>query len=76
MVAILIKHGVLRTGKATMAMIGVDVGPTRAPIAPLTADETKLVQAAYERLGVLAGGADVAPAVTTLDGAAQSVVAG
>lgn len=52
LVAILLKHGVLRTGKATMAMIGLDVGPTRSPVAPLDADEIAVVRAAYERAGL------------------------
>lgn len=65
MVALLIKNGVLRTGKATMAMIGIDCGPTRAPIQPLNAEEAALVQADYDRLGVLTATAEIAsPAVT------------
>jgi N-acetylneuraminate lyase len=51
MVAVLLKHGVLRTGKATLAMVGVDCGPTRAPVPPLTADEVATVRRAYERIG-------------------------
>lgn len=51
MIAILLKHGVLRTGKATMKMIGVDCGPTRAPVPPLNTDEYAVVRQAYERIG-------------------------
>ena len=53
-VAVLLRHGVLRTGKATMAMIGLDCGPTRPPIEPLTADETAAVREAYEQIGLFA----------------------
>lgn len=58
MVGLLLKHGVLRTGKATMAMIGVDCGPTRAPIVPMSSEESATVQAAYEKLGVLSNAAE------------------
>lgn len=68
MVAVLLKHGVLRTGKATMAMIGVDCGPTRSPVAPLTEEEVVTVRRAYERIGFFewsraAGGAVATAAV-------------
>lgn len=53
MVAVLLKHGGVRTGKATMQMIGIDCGPTRAPIAPLVGDEYDSVHATYEKMGVL-----------------------
>ena len=53
MVAVLLKYGVLRTGKASMAMIGIDCGPPRSPIAPLTREEISAVRAEYELLGVL-----------------------
>jgi dihydrodipicolinate synthase/N-acetylneuraminate lyase len=58
MVAVLLKHGVLRTGKATMSLAGIDCGPTRSPISPLTADELAAVRAAYDSIGVL-------PVITT-----------
>ena len=51
LVAILLKHGVLRTGKAAMSLVGIDCGPPRAPIAPLTREEWSVVRAAYERVG-------------------------
>jgi N-acetylneuraminate lyase len=51
MIAVLLKHGVLRTGKATMAMIGVDCGPTRSPVPPMADEEAATVRRAYERIG-------------------------
>jgi N-acetylneuraminate lyase len=51
MVVVLLKHGVLRTGKASMAMIGIDCGPTRAPIPPMGKDEAAVVRKAYEAIG-------------------------
>lgn len=58
MVAVLLKYGVLRTGKATLSLAGVDCGPTRSPIAPLTPDELAAARSAYEKIGVL-------PVITT-----------
>jgi N-acetylneuraminate lyase len=52
MVAVLLKHGVLRTGKATMAMLGLDCGPTRSPIPPLSGEELSTVRRSYERIGL------------------------
>lgn len=51
MIAVLLKHGVLRTGKATMAMLGIDCGPTRSPVSPLSAEEVAIVRQSYERIG-------------------------
>jgi N-acetylneuraminate lyase len=51
LIAQLIKYGGMRTGKAIMSLIGVDCGPTRTPLAPLTGDELAKVRAVYERLG-------------------------
>jgi N-acetylneuraminate lyase len=51
LVAVLLKHGVLRTGKATMALIGIDCGPPRSPVAPVTRDEWATIRGAYERMG-------------------------
>lgn len=53
MVAVLLRNGVLRTGKATMQMIGIDCGPPRSPLAPLSATEFAAVRETYDRLGVL-----------------------
>jgi N-acetylneuraminate lyase len=51
MIAVLLKHGVLRTGKATMAMIGIDCGPTRSPVSPLNPEEIAAVHRTYDRIG-------------------------
>jgi N-acetylneuraminate lyase len=51
MIAVLLKHGVLRTGKATMGLIGIDLGPTRSPVPPLVGEELNTVRRTYERLG-------------------------
>lgn len=51
MIAVLIKYGVLRTGKASMALAGVDCGPTRAPVVPLSPEEVAAVRRAYEAIG-------------------------
>ena len=45
------RFGGIRTGKAIMAMTGIDVGPPRLPMEPLTAEEVNAVREAYERLG-------------------------
>jgi N-acetylneuraminate lyase len=47
MVRALFDFGPLRAGKAIMAMLGVDCGPVRRPLVPLTPRET---QALYERM--------------------------
>ena len=51
LVAVLLKHGVLRTGKASMAMIGIDCGPTRPPVVPLGAEEAAVVRRECESIG-------------------------
>jgi len=51
MVAILLKHGVLRTGKATMSLVGIECGPPRSPVPPLTREEWVEIRDAYERIG-------------------------
>jgi N-acetylneuraminate lyase len=53
LVAVLFKYGVLRTGKAIMSMIGVDCGPTRAPISPLSYEELAAVRKACDELAIL-----------------------
>jgi N-acetylneuraminate lyase len=75
MVAVLLKYGGVRTGKATMQMIGIDCGPPRAPIAPLTAEEFASVQATYEKLGVLSNAPEFANAPRTA-AVSREVVAG
>jgi N-acetylneuraminate lyase len=51
LIAVLLRFGGVRTGKAIMSMIGVDVGPPRAPFEPLSAEEFATVRSEYERLG-------------------------
>ena len=53
MIAVLLKHGVLRTGKATMAMMGVDCGPTRSPVPPLVGEELNTVPTRLRAAGFL-----------------------
>ena len=50
-IAILLKHGGVRTGKAIMGMIGIDCGPTRSPIPPMGKEEAATVRRAYEQIG-------------------------
>ena len=52
MVAVLLKHGVSRTGKATMSLVGIDCGPPRAPLTPITREEWTEIRGAYERTGI------------------------
>ena len=47
----LYRFGGIRTGKAIMGLIGIDVGPPRLPLEPLTPEELNTVRDAYERLG-------------------------
>lgn len=47
LVRVLIDFGGLRAGKAVMAMLGVDCGPVRPPLRPMTRDEAAGL---YERL--------------------------
>ncbi|MEA2710516.1 MAG: N-acetylneuraminate lyase [Phycisphaerales bacterium] len=51
LIAVLLRFGGVRTGKAIMSMIGVDVGPPRPPFEPLTKDEMNTVRREYEALG-------------------------
>ncbi len=39
LVEILMRYGVLRAGKAVMGLLGIDCGPPRSPIRPLTGEE-------------------------------------
>lgn len=47
--------GVLRAGKAIMAMLGVDCGPVRAPLRPLSEAEEKMLFATIRDLDVFSG---------------------
>ena len=40
-VEVLFEHGVLRTGKAIMSLLGIDCGPIRPPFPPVDAQELK-----------------------------------
>jgi N-acetylneuraminate lyase len=51
LVAILLKFGGLRTGKAIMAISGIDCGPTLSPVEALNAEETAAVRKALEEIG-------------------------
>ena len=42
-VEVLLEHGVLRTGKAMMSLIGVDCGPIRPPFKPIDAAELAVI---------------------------------
>jgi N-acetylneuraminate lyase len=51
LIAVLLKFGGLRTGKAIMSLLGIDCGPPRPPVPPLTAAELGEVRRAYKQLG-------------------------
>ena len=51
LVSILLRHGGLRTGKAIMAISGIDCGPTISPVLPLTSDEIASVRRSLEEIG-------------------------
>ncbi len=52
LVAVLVKYGVLRAGKALMARIGIDCGPVRWPLRPLTPAQVQALYAEVDALGV------------------------
>jgi N-acetylneuraminate lyase len=54
----LLRHGVLRTGKALLETVGVPIGPPRAPERGLEADERSQVLTALAGLGI--AGLDIA----------------
>jgi N-acetylneuraminate lyase len=47
--------GVLRAGKSIVAMLGVDCGPVRAPLRPLSEAEERMLYAAIRELDVFSG---------------------
>jgi N-acetylneuraminate lyase len=51
LIALLARHGYMGAAKATMAMLGVDVGPARLPNCSLTAEQIKALRAELESLG-------------------------
>jgi N-acetylneuraminate lyase len=53
MVRVLEKYGGLRAGKAMMAALGVDCGPVRPPLTPMTPDEVSQLHREVRDLGIL-----------------------
>jgi len=51
LISLLSRHGYLGAAKATMTMIGVDVGPARLPNSSLDADATRALRLDLETLG-------------------------
>jgi N-acetylneuraminate lyase len=51
LIALLARHGYMGAAKATMAMLGVDVGPARLPNASLTPDQSRALRGELETLG-------------------------
>jgi N-acetylneuraminate lyase len=51
LIALLARHGYMGAAKATMAMLGVDVGPARLPNGSLTAEQAKALRGELETLG-------------------------
>lgn len=51
LVALLARHGYMGAAKATMAMLGVDVGPARLPNGSLDAAQAKALRGELETLG-------------------------
>ncbi len=54
LVAILVRFGVLRAGKAIMGFLGVDCGPPRLPVPPLDPAETRRLAEAIRGFDVFA----------------------
>lgn len=51
LVALLARHGYMGAAKATMAMLGVDVGPARLPNTSLSAEQSRALRGELEVLG-------------------------
>ena len=51
LIALLARHGYMGAAKATMAMLGVDVGPARLPNGSLSPEQTKSLRTELETLG-------------------------
>jgi N-acetylneuraminate lyase len=51
LIDVLIRHGFTAAAKATMGLVGVDVGPSRLPNAPLTGEQVRSLRSDLERLG-------------------------
>ncbi len=50
-VQILARHGYLASAKAVMKMLGIDVGPTRLPVAGLTGEQSDVLRTELEQAG-------------------------
>jgi N-acetylneuraminate lyase len=62
LVQALVQHGVLRAGKAIMSLLGIDCGPVRPPLRPVSPEETQEI---YNKVQLL----DVFPRPLRLTGA-------
>ncbi len=51
LIAVLARHGYMGAAKATMAMLGVNVGPARLPNTSLNAGQAKVLRSELETLG-------------------------
>jgi len=51
LIALLARHGYMGAAKATMAMLGVDVGPARLPNGQLSAEQVRTLRCELETLG-------------------------
>jgi N-acetylneuraminate lyase len=51
LIALLARYGYMGAAKATMAMLGVDVGPARLPNSSLTSEQTRSLRQDLETLG-------------------------
>lgn len=52
LVEVLIEHGVLRSGKAIMSLLGIDCGPVRPPLKPVDSQELAVIEAKLRPLGI------------------------
>jgi N-acetylneuraminate lyase len=57
MIQLLAGYGYLRAAKSVMGMLGVDCGPVRPPLTPLTEDEIATIREALTRIGFFDWGA-------------------
>ena len=51
LIELLVRYGFTAAAKTAMRLVGVDVGPSRLPNAPLTAEETQRLHGDLEQLG-------------------------
>jgi N-acetylneuraminate lyase len=51
LITVLARYGYMGAAKATMAMLGVDVGPARLPNGSLAAEQIPVLRAELESLG-------------------------